>query len=66
MEMNFSNGWLYKLKKRNSFARHSAFCESPDMNIEGIISELPKLRKEYQSNQSTMFLMPTNLEYSTS
>ena len=53
MEMNFSNGWLHKFRKRNLFIRYSSFCESADVNIEGIISELPKLRKkisEYSIN----------------
>ena len=53
MEMNLSNGWLYKFKNRNSFKRYRLFGESGDVNIEGIISDLPKLRKkisEYSIN----------------
>ena len=54
MEMNFSIGWLHKFKKHNSFIRYSLFGESADVNIEEIISELPKLRKkisEYSINE---------------
>ena len=53
IELNCSNGWLYKFKKQNSFTRYRLFGESGDVSIEGIISELPKLRKkisEYSIN----------------
>ena len=43
MEVNLSNGWLYKFEKRNSLKRYCLFGESVDVNIQGIISELPKL-----------------------
>ena len=44
--MNFSNGWLYKFKKCNSFKTYRLFGEFGDANIEGTISELLTLRKE--------------------
>ena len=44
MEMNFSNGWLSKIKKRNSSKGYRLFGESGYVHIEGIISELPKFR----------------------
>ena len=53
--MNFSNGWLTKLKERNSFKIYRLFGELGDGNIEGIIYELPKLRKkisEYSVNDA--------------
>ena len=43
------NGWLHRFKKRNSFKRYRLFGESADVSIEGIICELPKLRKKYQN-----------------
>ena len=63
--MNLSNGWLLKFKKRNSFKRYRLFGEIGDVNIQGIISELPKLRKKYQNIQSMMSSMLMSLEYST-
>ena len=65
MEVNLSNGWLYRFKKRNSFKRYLLFGESADVNIEGIIFELPKLRKKHQNIQSMMFSMPTSFDCST-
>ena len=53
IEINFSNGWLYKFRQRNSFKRYRLHGEHGDLNLEGIISELPKLRKkssEYSIN----------------
>ena len=41
-----TNGWLYKFKKRKSFKCYRLHGESADANIEGIISELPKLREK--------------------
>ena len=53
IEINLSNGWLHKFKKRNSLKRYRLHGEYGDLNVEGIISELPKLRKrlsEYSIN----------------
>ena len=53
MKIHLSSGWLYKFKNRNSFKRYRLFGESGDVNIEVIISELPKLREtvsEYSIN----------------
>ena len=46
IEINLSNGWFYKFKQRNSFKRYRLHGEYGDVNVEGIISELPKLRKK--------------------
>ena len=46
MEMNLSNGWLYKFKKRKSFKKYRLFGEFGGVNIEGTVSELPKLREK--------------------
>ena len=46
MNINLSNSWLHEFKKRNLFKRYRLFDEAGDGNIQGIISEPPKLRKK--------------------
>ena len=63
IEINLSNGWLHKFKKRNSFKRYRLHGESGDLNFEEIISELQKLRKklsEYSINDVDEFDYFTN------
>ena len=46
LQLNFSNGWLYKFKKRNGFKRYHCHGESGDLNVKNIINDLPHVIDE--------------------
>ena len=49
LQLNFSNGWLYKFKKRNGFKRYHCHGESCDLSVKNIINDLPHVIDELRN-----------------
>ena len=48
VHLKFTNGWLQKLKARNRIKSYKSHCESGNVDLNVINSELPKLQEKLQ------------------